>query len=275
MDDCLRTGEALAAAGHEVIGPAASSGEALQLAKVSGAELAFIDIDLETRGIGLQLARELHSAHNIAVVLTTGQPELARSCTCALGLFAKPYDPHAIAVAVTAIASILGGTTPTANSIPRAFELFASRGPVEGAETPTARLQPVLLVEDHPYDVELALAALEKCGVANPIAVARDGVEAIEYLHGRNAEGLSELDRPVLVLLDIKMPRLNGLEVLDHIKKHPTLHVIPVVMLSASCQEADTLYCQLHGAEDFIVKPSGFHEYREALKGLNRFWTPH
>jgi CheY-like chemotaxis protein len=136
-----------------------------------------------------------------------------------------------------------------------------------------ARLRPILLVEDSLKDIELALAALKKNNFANEIVVARDGAEALDYLYRRGkfqsrADGL-----PIAILLDLKMPKVDGLEVLQQIKSDDALRVIPVVMLTSSREEADLVKSYKLGVNAYVVKPVGFQEFVDAIKQTGMFWA--
>lgn len=134
-------------------------------------------------------------------------------------------------------------------------------------------LRPILLVEDNPRDLELTLAALAKCQLANEIVVTRDGAEAIDYL---DAKGLHK-DRapgdPAVVLLDLKLPKVDGLQVLEKVKKDPQQRQIPVVMLTSSREERDLVKSYELGVNAFVVKPVDFNAFFEAIQDLGMFWA--
>ena len=137
----------------------------------------------------------------------------------------------------------------------------------------TATPKRLLLVEDDENDLELTLTALEKSHLANGVDVARDGEEALEYLErrGRHA-GRAEAD-PVVVLLDIKLPRVDGLEVLQRMRESPQLRVVPVVMLTSSREERDIVRSYGLGVNAYVVKPVEFAEFMTAIRELGLFWA--
>jgi CheY-like chemotaxis protein len=134
-------------------------------------------------------------------------------------------------------------------------------------------LKRILLVEDSPEDIELALAALETHRLANEVVVARDGEEALDYLYRRGAHVQREDGLPVVVLLDLKMPRVDGLEVLRQMKSDPVLRMVPVVMLTSSREEGDLVRSYALGANAYVVKPVDFQSFMEAVKCLGCFWA--
>jgi CheY-like chemotaxis protein len=138
-----------------------------------------------------------------------------------------------------------------------------------------ASARTILLVEDDPKDLELTLAALEECRLANDVAVARDGAEALDYLHRRGAYADRNPADPAVVLLDLKLPKLNGLQVLEHVKKHDLLRHVPVVMLTASREETDLVASYDLGVNAFVVKPMNFDQFFQAVRDLNMFWSVH
>jgi CheY-like chemotaxis protein len=134
-------------------------------------------------------------------------------------------------------------------------------------------LKPILLVEDNPKDLELTLAALERSQLANDIVVCRDGAEALDYLYRRGAyEGRSGLD-PAVVVLDLKLPKVDGLEVLGTVKNDPEMRALPVVMLTSSREETDVVRSYQLGVNAFVVKPVGFKEFFDAIQDLGVFWA--
>jgi CheY-like chemotaxis protein len=135
------------------------------------------------------------------------------------------------------------------------------------------QLRPILLVEDSANDVELVLAALKKNKLANPIAVARDGDEALDFLYRRGQYQGRPASLPIAMLLDLKMPKKDGLEVLREIKGDPTLKMIPVVMLTSSREEADLFKSYQLGVNAFVVKPVGFEQFVDAIKQTGMFWA--
>ena len=132
-------------------------------------------------------------------------------------------------------------------------------------------LKPILLIEDCSKDVELTLAALEDCHVANQVIVLRDGNEAIQYL--RKHAGIGGDCSPAVILLDIKMPKLSGIEVLRAIKAEPQLKGLPVVMLTSSCEGPDIAQCYQLGANAYVVKPVECAKFFEMVKDVGRFWA--
>ena len=136
-----------------------------------------------------------------------------------------------------------------------------------------ADLRPILLVEDNPRDLELTLAALAKCQLANQIVVARDGVEALDYLYLRGQHAGRDIGDPAVVLLDLKLPKVDGLEVLEKIKTDPSQKQIPVVMLTSSREERDLLKSYELGVNAFVVKPVDFNAFFEAIQDLGMFWA--
>ncbi len=134
-------------------------------------------------------------------------------------------------------------------------------------------LRPILLAEDNSHDVELTLAALRENRVANEVAVVRDGAEALDYLHRRNQYAGRDGSDPVLMLLDLKMPKVDGLEVLRQVKADPALRPIPVVILTASREEQDLVRSYDLGVNAYVVKPVDFHEFIDAVKVLGGFWA--
>lgn len=136
-----------------------------------------------------------------------------------------------------------------------------------------ADVRTILLAEDNANDVELTLAALRENRVMNEIIVTRDGAETLDFLYRRNAF----LDRPggtpALVLLDLKMPRIDGLEVLRQVKADPALRTIPIVVLTSSRQERDLVRSYDLGVNAYVVKPVGFHDFVDAVRMLGGFWA--
>lgn len=133
----------------------------------------------------------------------------------------------------------------------------------------SARREPprILLVEDNPDDVELARRALQRCGRPVELAVAEDGVAALELLSGAPADGL-----PDLVLLDLKLPRLGGLDVLSRLRAAPDTSQIPVVVLTTSLEERDLREAYRRGANSYLRKPVNFDEFAAMVRDLVRYW---
>jgi CheY-like chemotaxis protein len=136
-----------------------------------------------------------------------------------------------------------------------------------------AKSDRILLVEDDPNDVELTLSALRESHLANEVAVARDGEEALDFLYRRGAYTSREEGNPVVVLLDLKLPKVDGMEVLKRAKADPDLKTIPVVVLTSSREEQDLVRSYHSGTNAYVVKPVDFHEFVEAVKELGLFWT--
>ena len=134
-------------------------------------------------------------------------------------------------------------------------------------------LKKILLVEDKAKDAELTLAALEEHNLANEVVVVRDGVEALDYLYRRGEFAARAPELPVVVLLDIKMPRLNGLEVLRTIKADPQLKRLPVIMLTSSREEPDLVQAYELGVNAYVVKPVDFHQFSDAVEQIGAFWA--
>jgi CheY-like chemotaxis protein len=134
-------------------------------------------------------------------------------------------------------------------------------------------LRPILLVEDNPRDLELTLAALAKCQLANDIVIARDGAEALDYMYERGSYAGRDSGHPAVVLLDLKLPKVDGLQVLESIKGDPAQKHVPVVMLTSSREERDVLASYESGVNAFVVKPVDFNAFFEAIQDLGMFWA--
>ncbi len=132
-------------------------------------------------------------------------------------------------------------------------------------------LKPILLVEDSAKGIELTLAALEDSHLANRVIVLRDGSEALAYL-GEHSSGTDQ-NFPAVMLLDIKMPKVSGIEVLRAIKSNPALKHVPVVMLTSSREGPDLKACYELGANGYVVKPVDFAEFFEAVTALGKYWA--
>jgi CheY-like chemotaxis protein len=131
----------------------------------------------------------------------------------------------------------------------------------------------ILLVEDDPRDVELTLTALEDYKLANEVVVCRDGQEALDYLFSRAKFSDRYNENPAVILLDLKLPKVDGLEVLQQIKSDARLRLIPVVMLTSSHEEKDVMRSYNLGVNAYVVKPVDFHEFINAVKELGVFWA--
>ncbi|TDV58164.1 response regulator receiver domain-containing protein [Pseudomonas graminis] len=134
-------------------------------------------------------------------------------------------------------------------------------------------LKPILLVEDNPNDLELTLVALERSQLANEVIVLRDGAEALDYLLRRNQHEDRVAGNPAVLLLDLKLPKVNGLEVLKAIRETEELRSIPVVMLTSSREEPDLDRAYSLGVNAYVVKPVEFKEFVSAISDLGVFWA--
>ena len=134
-------------------------------------------------------------------------------------------------------------------------------------------LKPILLVEDNPRDLELTLVALERSQLANEVIVLRDGAEAIEYLTGTGVHAERAPGNPAVVLLDLKLPKVDGIQVLQEIRSQSALKSIPVVMLTSSREEQDLLRSYALGVNAYVVKPVNFQEFVSAIADLGVFWA--
>jgi CheY-like chemotaxis protein len=131
----------------------------------------------------------------------------------------------------------------------------------------------ILFAEDNPNDVELTLTALKECRLSNEVEVVGDGAEALDYIYHRGAFAARTDGLPGVILLDLKMPRVDGLEVLRQIKSDPGLRHIPVVMLTSSREEKDLIVSYDLGVNAFVVKPVDFNQFVEAIRTLGMFWA--
>ena len=134
-------------------------------------------------------------------------------------------------------------------------------------------LKRILLVEDNPSDLELTLTALEEQNLANEVISVNDGEEALDYLYKRGKFARRPDGNPACVLLDLKMPKVDGLEVLRQMKGDPQLKLIPVIMLTSSREERDLIDSYKLGVNAYVVKPVDFHEFLDAIKNLGVFWA--
>lgn len=133
-------------------------------------------------------------------------------------------------------------------------------------------VKPILLAEDNPRDAELAMAAMEEQQIADKVVLCHDGAEVLDYLYCRGQFTSRLKGNPAVVFLDLKMPKVNGLEVLRAIKSDATLKPIPVVMLTSSREERDLRESYSLGANAYVVKPVEFHQFVSAVKELGMFW---
>ena len=131
----------------------------------------------------------------------------------------------------------------------------------------------ILMVEDDPNDVELTLTALAEYNLANEVTVTRDGAEALDYLYSRSSFAGRSTDNPAVLLLDLKLPKVDGLQVLKQIKADENLRMIPVVVLTSSREKRDMVESYRLGVNAYVVKPVDFHEFVNAIKELGVFWA--
>jgi CheY-like chemotaxis protein len=131
----------------------------------------------------------------------------------------------------------------------------------------------ILIVEDDPNDVELTLTALAEYNLANEVVVTRDGQQALDCLYSRGEFSTRSNDNPAVMLLDLKLPKVDGLEVLQKIKSDERLKMIPVVVLTSSHEEKDIMRSYTLGVNAYVVKPVDFHEFVNAVKELGIFWA--
>lgn len=131
----------------------------------------------------------------------------------------------------------------------------------------------ILIVEDDPNDVELTLTALTEYNLANEVVVTRDGQEALDYLYRQGKFDTRSNDNPAVMLLDLKLPKVGGLEVLQQIRSDERLKLIPVVVLTSSHEEKDVMRSYSLGVNAYVVKPVDFHEFVNAVKELGIFWA--
>lgn len=134
-------------------------------------------------------------------------------------------------------------------------------------------LKPILLVEDNPHDLELTLLALERSQLANEVVIKRDGAEALDYLLRRDAYQGRDDGNPAVLLLDLKLPKVDGLEVLKTVRETPALRSIPVVMLTSSREEPDLVRAYEMGVNAYVVKPVEFKDFVAAISDLGIFWA--
>ena len=136
-----------------------------------------------------------------------------------------------------------------------------------------AEIKRILIVDDSPKDVELVIAALAEKNLANEVDVAEDGEEALDYLHkrGQFAERLN--GNPAVILLDIKMPKMDGVQVLKYIRSEPKFKTIPVIMVTSSREEKDLVESYKLGANSYVVKPVDIAQFIEAIKVLGQYWA--
>ena len=136
-----------------------------------------------------------------------------------------------------------------------------------------SRMHDILLVEDNPDDVDLTLRAFRKSNIVNDVVVVRDGVEALDYLFATGAHaGRDPNALPQVVLLDLKLPRLDGLQVLARLRANPTTRLLPVVILTSSTEQRDLVSGYTLGANSYIRKPVDFQEFVEAVRQLGLYW---
>ena len=131
----------------------------------------------------------------------------------------------------------------------------------------------ILMVEDDPKDVELTLTALEDYNLVNEVIVVRDGQEALDYLYCKGQFSARPHENPAVILLDLKLPKVDGLEVLNRIKSDERLKMIPVVVLTSSREERDMMRSYQLGVNAYVVKPVDFHEFVNAVRELGVFWA--
>lgn len=131
----------------------------------------------------------------------------------------------------------------------------------------------ILLVEDNPNDVELTLAAFAEHHLANEVVVARDGADALDYLFRKGAFADRLAGNPAVVLLDLKLPKVNGLEVLEAVRAEAALHAVPIVVLTSSREEPDLVRCYELGVNAYVVKPVDFGDFVRAVGNLGVFWA--
>jgi len=134
-------------------------------------------------------------------------------------------------------------------------------------------LRKILLVEDNPNDIELTVEAFSEFNLANHLVILNDRVQAMDYLYYRGEYKNREVEDPAVILLDIKMPRMDGIEVLQEVKNDPHLKIIPVVMLTSSREEPDLKKCYGLGVNAYIVKPVNFKDFFESVKSVGIFWA--
>jgi DNA-binding response OmpR family regulator len=140
-------------------------------------------------------------------------------------------------------------------------------------DTANNKIGRILMVEDDPKDVELTLTALEEYNLANEVVVTRDGEKALDYLYYRGEYKTRSNGNPAVMLLDLKLPKVDGLEVLKQIKSDAQLKMIPVVVLTSSKEEKDMVASYKLGVNAYVVKPVDFHEFVNAIKELGVFWA--
>lgn len=134
-------------------------------------------------------------------------------------------------------------------------------------------LDRILYAEDSDNDIELTLSAFQECKLANPVDVVKDGVEALDYLFYRGKYSKRKKEIPSFILLDLKMPKLDGIEVLKEIRNSKEYNNVPVIMLTSSKMESDVVKSYEVGANGYVVKPIDFTEFVEAIKNLGYFWA--
>jgi CheY-like chemotaxis protein len=137
----------------------------------------------------------------------------------------------------------------------------------------TAKIKKILLVEDNDNDIELTLNALQECRLSNVVYSVRDGAEALDYMYCRNRYKDREEGLPCVILLDLKMPRVDGLEVLRTLKSDANLRHVPIVMLTSSREERDLVLSYDLGVNAFVVKPVDFSQFVNAIRNLGMFWA--